>query len=333
MTTLREIQPLFPTGVPVRPEAHYVHIVTLRVSESYPIFRTDGDLNTARVAMGRSRDHRQLTDRISMFMRKQTTAERLRGRELLRLHNIIGDNCRYNESPCGNCPDCIAYGYAIGDTGAEKSKVFSDSAYSLTEHAISHEVNTFNAPGESGTMYDQASGSTSNRINSTAFIKPGVVFPAITTTRDLTYWLFSYVLNNLLSTQRYGATTTRTGRIDNEVIAIVIGNGEIMSNLALTQSIYDSLFDSGNWRDDDLIDPTLIRTYAEAVLPGLLDEANIQINGAIMGDQLAELLNEFRETISRNPKELFDRANAEAKEYRTRLTAKPEAKTKKQKGS
>src|SRR5690348_1885260 len=119
-------------------------------------------------------------------------------------------------------------------------------------------------------MYDQTSGSTSNRINSTAYIKPGVVFPAVTTARDLTFALFGYVLNNLLSTQRYGATTTRTGRIDNEVFGIVIGDGEIMSNLALTQAIYDSLLESGDWRDDDLIDPMLVRTRAESTLPSLI---------------------------------------------------------------
>ncbi len=327
MTILDDLKTLFPNAVPVRPEAHYAHIITLRITESYPIFRTDGDLNTARVAAGRSRDHKQQVDRIAMFMRKQTTAERLRGRELLRLHGIIGDECRYNEHPCGECPDCAAYGYAIGETGAEKSKVFSDSAYSLTEHAISHEVNTFNAPGEAGTMYDQASGQTSNRINSTAYIKPGVVFPAVTTTRDLTYNLFGYVLNNLLSTERYGATTTRTGRIDNEVIGIVLGDGEIMSNLALTQAIYDSLVGSNEWHDDDLIDPMLVRSHAESVLEGLLKEAHVQTNGVITGNDLAELLTEFRTTTSQNPEVLLKQAQIEAKDYRERLTAKPASKT------
>ena len=64
MTTLSELQTLFPAAIPTRPEAHYAHIVTLRVTESYPIFRTDGDLNTARVAAGRSRDHDAVGSRV-----------------------------------------------------------------------------------------------------------------------------------------------------------------------------------------------------------------------------------------------------------------------------
>jgi CRISPR-associated protein Csc2 len=321
MSMLTEFEALFPNQIPVRPEAHYAHIVTLRITESYPIFRTDGDLNTARVSAGQTQ--KAGMDRIAMFMRKQTTAERLRGRELLRLHAIIGDECRYNEKPCGQCPDCVAYGYAIGDTGAEKSKVFSDTAYSLTEHAISHEVNTFNAPGESGTMYDQASGNTSNRINSTTYIKPGVVFPAVITTRDLTAQLFFYTLNNLLSTQRYGATTTRTGRIENEVIALVLSDGEIMSNLALTQAIYDSLVADNAWQSDELIDPAIVRAHAEARLPELIDRSNVSISKLLMGANLAKFLADFREQFSHQPEKLLKAAQEEARNYQSRLTTRP----------
>src|SRR5258708_8003315 len=223
MTTLNDLSSLFPSAIPLRPEAHYAHLIVLRTTESYPIFRTDGDLNTARIPAGRT--DKSIVDGIAMFMRKQTTAERLRGRELLRGASLLPEECKYNENPCGRCPDCVAYGYAIGDGGAEKSKVYSDTAYSLSDHAISHEIRTFNAPGETGTMYDQEAAKTSNRINSTEYVKPGVVFPAVMTLRDLTFPLFCYVLNNLLSTQRYGATTTRTGRVENKVIGIVLGNG------------------------------------------------------------------------------------------------------------
>jgi len=326
MTTLDDLSSLFPDTVPLRPEAHYAHIIMLRVSESYPIFRTDGDLNTARVAAGRT-DKRGM-DRIAMFLRKQTTAERLRGRELLRGAGVLPEECRYNENPCGRCPDCVTYGYAIGDSGAEKSKVYSDTAYSLSDHATSHEVRTFNAPGETGTMYDQATASTSNRINSTEYVKPGVVFPAVLTVRDLTFPLFCYVLNNLLSTQRYGATTTRTGRIDNQVIGIVIGNGEIMSNLAFTQAIYDDLNAKGQWNAANLPDTAQVHESVEGVLNTLLQEANIQVQQAVVAAELDMFLTEFRTTVSQNPVELFNRANVQANEYSVRLREKPAAKGK-----
>jgi CRISPR-associated protein Csc2 len=238
---------------------------------------------------------------------------------------LLPEECRYNENPCGRCPDCVTYGYAIGDSGAEKSKVYSDTAYSLSDHAISHEVRTFNAPGETGTMYDQATGNTSNRINSTEYIKPGVIFPSILTSRDLTFPLFCYVLNNHLSTQRYGATTTRTGRMENNIIGIVIGQGEIMSNLALTQAIYDDLKANQLWDDTGLNTIDQVRASAERTLEGLLRDANVPIQAAIGGDDLTELLTEFRTSIGQNPKERFDQAIAHADDYKARL--RPAAKS------
>jgi hypothetical protein len=49
-------------------------------------------------------------------------------------------------------PDCIIYGFAIGDSGSEKSKVVVDTAFSITSFDDSHETFTLNAPYENGTM-------------------------------------------------------------------------------------------------------------------------------------------------------------------------------------
>lgn len=329
MTPFDDLQnpKFFPEAVPTRPGGHYAHIVTLRVTESYPIFRTDGGLNVARVPVGRSDP--TLVDRITMFMRKQTTPERLRGRELLRQYNApLVDECRYNESPCGTCPDCVAYGYAIGDTGAEKAKVFGDSAYSLSAHTVSHEVNTFNAPNEGGIMYDPADNKTSNRINSTEYVKPGVIFPTVTTTRDLTFTMFCYVLNNLISTKRYGATSTRTGRVDNQVIAIIVADGEIMSNLALTQALYDMLQTRKAWPDDDLVSVGVALDAAQEVLPALIRQADVHVRAQLVGSELTTFLDEFRVQVSQQPEQMIGQVVKDAAEYRTRLTAKPDKKAK-----
>ena len=107
------------------------HIVTLRVTEGYALFQTDGELNKARVAAGiASADP---MTRITLFKRKQTTPERLTGREMLRNYGLIStsedeknpESCIYNVKSCRKCPDCITYGFAIGDGGSEKSKVYS----------------------------------------------------------------------------------------------------------------------------------------------------------------------------------------------------------------
>jgi hypothetical protein len=67
------------------------------------------------------------------------------------------------------CPDCITYGFAIGDSGSEKSKVITDTAYSLTPYDDSHETRTLNAPYEDGTMSRQGEG---NRSRGGQAIKP-----------------------------------------------------------------------------------------------------------------------------------------------------------------
>src|SRR5438093_13073883 len=77
----------FPKEVLPKPSGHYTHIISLRVTDSYALFQTDGELNTARVRAGEQADG-PIT-RIEMFKRKQTTPERLTGRELLRHYGFL----------------------------------------------------------------------------------------------------------------------------------------------------------------------------------------------------------------------------------------------------
>ena len=87
-------------------------------------------MNVIRVRAGHQVEHKETISRLVIFKRKQTSPERLTGRELLRSYDIITDaekqpnTCVYNSAEfCKQCPDCILYGYAIGSSGAEKSKV------------------------------------------------------------------------------------------------------------------------------------------------------------------------------------------------------------------
>ncbi len=43
---------LFQTEIPYKPMGKYVHFLTIRVTESYPLFQTDSELNKARVRAG-----------------------------------------------------------------------------------------------------------------------------------------------------------------------------------------------------------------------------------------------------------------------------------------
>lgn len=305
MTTLN--QNWFPAQVPPKPSGHYAHIMMLRITESYPLFQTDGELNTARVSAGAV--HPQTITRLTMFKRKQTTPERLVGRELLRRYGFISPESvdggekrnedanglpfdEYNVRFCQWTPDAIAYGYAIGDSGSERSKVLSDTCYSLTPYDHSHEAFTLNAPYESGTMSQR--GDVTSRINEQDHVLPQVIFPSVLTTRDLTLPLFHYVLNNVLRTRRYGAQTTRTGRVENRVVALALTDGEIFSNLKFTQRLYDALLAQNAINPPDPINPELALTTAAQLVPTLLQEDGVVVNQLLTGDAL----NAFLRTIA-----------------------------------
>jgi CRISPR-associated protein Csc2 len=254
----------FQSSIPRIPEAKYAHIVVLRETDSYAVFKTDGELNVARVRDGLKAPS-SVISRLVLFKRKQTTPERLTGRELLRRYGIhdsikaqyksmkdkdLGD-CAYNENPCGGCPDCVIYGYAIGDSGSEKSKIFIDSAYAIPAYEESHGTFTLNAPYEDGTMTRGTD--TTNRFSEQDHVLPEVPFPSVVTLRDPSPNSFLYVLNNLYRTKRYGAQTTRTGQVRNKIVAVIFADGEIFSNLRLTQKLHDLLGDARLPYDPDVL--------------------------------------------------------------------------------
>jgi CRISPR-associated protein Csc2 len=312
----------FHTELPPRPMGKYAHIVMLRVTEGYALFQTDGELNQVRVAAG-TLDTNPMT-RITLFKRKQTTPERLNGRELLRSYGILSasedekdpDSCIYNVKSCRKCPDCITYGFAIGDGGSEKSKVYSDTAFSLTDYAVSHEVFTLNAPYEDGTMSDQ--GEVSSRINQQDHVKPQVIFPSVITTRDLTLNLFGYVLQNVLRTTRYGASTTRGGVMRNHVVAIVLSNGEIFSNLLFTQRLYDVLSPTGG---EPVAVNEAIRA-AEQLVPALLAEDSVFDAQVLIGADLGSFLDDVRSMDESALGELLQGARQECEVYHGNYIAK-----------
>jgi CRISPR-associated protein Csc2 len=294
----------FLTQVPGKPTGRYAHIILLRVTDSYPLFQTDGELNTARVQAGAS--DQEIITRLTFFKRKQSTPERLIGRELLRRYGFLsskeadGDDvdenglpiCDYNERFCTTCPDCITYGFAIGDRGSEKSKVITDTAYSLTSYDYSHEAFTLNAPYEDGTMTRH--GEVTSRISEQDHIRPQVVFPAVITARDLSQSLFLYVLNNVLRTRRYGAQTTRTGRVHNHVIAVALADGEIFSNLLFTQRLYDALQETKVINPPDPVDSQVALETARTLVPALLHEEGVTVDQLLIGDDLEALLVKMR---------------------------------------
>ncbi len=297
---LQDNRSLFLPEIAQRPQGRYVHYIMIRETESFPVFQTDGTLNVIPTQAGIADPTR--ISRLVLFKRKQTSPERLTGRELLRLHGIITDeedqerSCVYNPTGktdrwCRHCPDCIHYGYAIGEEGAEKSKVYVDSAFSITRYEDSHKSFHFNALYEHGTM---TSGETTrSSFGEQDHIVPQVFFPAVVTLRDPTFEGFLYVLGNLLRTSRYGAQETRTGRVENHLVGITFTSGEVFSNLRFAQEMYQRLHDAGHMEHLPLERKTVFDTAAEAV-PALLSQEPVSQYQTFLGDELDVLLDEVR---------------------------------------
>jgi CRISPR-associated protein Csc2 len=215
------------------PTGNYISIVVLRRTESETIFRTEGageSLCTEKLNLnGINSTH------LVMTKRKQIAVERRTGRELLRNHKM-DKGCKMNTTnPCGECIDCFVYGYAVGGGGAQKSRILTDDAFSLQTFAQATDRRTFNALYDNGTMRDPDTGKASSSLNYSEYIKPGTYFLEIETLKDVTYEEFLYVLGNIMTSTRYGAISSRIGRVSNHILAITHSKQELFSNWELLE--------------------------------------------------------------------------------------------------
>jgi CRISPR-associated protein Csc2 len=179
-------------------------------------------------------------------------------------------------------------------------------------------VFTLNAPYEDGTMSDR--GEVASRINPQDHVKPQVIFPSVITTRDLTWTLFGYVLQNVLRTSRYGAATTRGGTVRNHIAAIILSDGEIFSNLLLTQHLFD-------WLKPDGIDPVAVNealTATEQIIPMLLEADGTRDAQVLIGDDLRLFLNTIRGMDEDAVRAMFQQAKRESETYFRVYIAKQE---------
>ncbi|QBD80770.1 type I-D CRISPR-associated protein Cas7/Csc2 [Ktedonosporobacter rubrisoli] len=312
---LRTIQQdVFHQVIPSRPMGKYAHIVILRETSSFALFRTELELNFAKVSAGRSIQRLSpIISRIVLYKRKQTSPERLTGRELLRRYNLISESrdnaelryCEYNsEHFCKHCPDCIYYGFAIGQEGSEKSKIMVDSAFSLPHFDEARQTMTFNAPYEHGTM--SLHGELKHSLGEQDHVLPQIFFPSIETIRDPTEPEFLYVLNNILRTRRYGAQTTRAGTVENHIAAIIFADGEIFSNLKLTQALYDWLqSESQTQPPANAYQAANLLIGIHEVLPTLLKEDSVVVHLQLEGLQLKMLLAEVNGLLTNESKLLL----------------------------
>jgi CRISPR-associated protein Csc2 len=141
----------------------------------------------------------------------------------------------------------MIYGYAAGGGGAQKSRVITDDAFSLHPAAQVIDVRTFNAPYEDGTSWDPEEGRMTG-LGEDEYVRPEAVFVEIETLKDVTMDELRYVLGNVLRTARYGAISSRIGKVKNHLVGVAFSDCELFSNLELTQAVYDRL----KGEDDEL---------------------------------------------------------------------------------
>lgn len=231
------------------PRGQYVSLIIVRKTESETLFRTEGageDLSKEFVRAGEKDD--EIISRVLMTKRKQTAVERRTGRELLRERKRLyakddkSGECALNRNnACEKCIDCMVYGYAVGGGGAQKSRVLTDDAFSVLKSGVVTAKRQGNALFDNGTMRDPETGEPSQAIFTDPYIKPETHFLEIETLKDVTLGEWVYVLGNILRSTRYGAVSSRQGRIKNMLAGVVFGDCEIFSSLELTQHVYDSL--------------------------------------------------------------------------------------------
>src|SRR5205807_3321052 len=283
------------------PQGRYVSLIVIRKTESETIFRTEGSgegLVKETVIAGLNNSQR--IRRVVISKRKQTAVERRVGREVLREHNLLkndskGQICALNtNAPCGKCIDCMLYGYAVGGGGAQKSRVMTDDSYSVGPTSQVTDRRTFNATFDNGTMRNPITGKASTSINEDEYVLPETHFLDIETLKDVTAGELQYAIGNILRSSRYGAISSRLGRVRNTLSAIIFSDTEIFSNLELTQAVYDILLGDKDELDFPLSDAGVQQAVDEAA-NALLDRLVSRTPVVVRGESLANIL---RETIA-----------------------------------
>ncbi|MBD2083355.1 type I-D CRISPR-associated protein Cas7/Csc2 [Leptolyngbya sp. FACHB-17] len=232
------------------PKSRVIGLVVLRTTLSETIFRTEGTgepMCREFVQAGLTDD--RVVERLVMTKRKQIAPERRRGREFLRAYELLYKKkedesvCSLNtNAPCEMCIDCFLYGFAAGGGGAQKSRIWTEDAFSLLPANDLLGDRTINGVYENGTMRlrrDDDTEKASTSLNTSEYIKPGVHFLDVVTLKDVTADELRYVLGNILLTSRYGAISSRVGRMENQILGVFGGIAELPSSLELIQTVHD----------------------------------------------------------------------------------------------
>ncbi|OKY78804.1 MAG: CRISPR-Cas system related protein, RAMP superfamily Cas7 group [Candidatus Methanohalarchaeum thermophilum] len=283
---LQEIEDYIYEKVPKTKTGRMAHIGVLRKTDSYNIFTTEGsELNLA--STSKKPESEEKIQRIVMFKRKQVASERRKGKEILRglyknnsddiekeeafgNFNEDEDLCRLHDNLGGKCIDCKLYGFANAEEkdGSRHSRILTDSAFSVRGLNQREDI-TFNAQSE------ENESEASTALNSTAHTQPETFFPSIVTIRDFTWRELYWLIHLIESTTRYGAETSRTGYIDNQIVSIWFDTKETISNLELTKEVTKEI-ENNNGSLNDLSVQTVRKAMKETLPNSKVDIDDIK---------------------------------------------------------
>jgi CRISPR-associated protein Csc2 len=288
------------------PKGYYVSLFITRKTGSEAIFRTEGsgeELVKETVSAG-TLDTTPIR-RVVISKRKQTAVERRMGREFLNRHELLRTNkdgklCMLNtNAPCERCIDCFLYGFAAGGGGAQKSRVLTDDAYSLGSVAQIAARRTFNATFDNGTMRNPDTGEASRSINKDEYVRPQTHFLDIETLKDVTLPELQYVIGNIMRSERYGAISSRIGKVKNKIVAVVFSDCELFSNLELTQEVYDRLKTQNKAElpfplDDSAVEQEVVASI-DSLMSGIFSQKPVILTGEILQKELQGVAALYRE--------------------------------------
>ncbi len=90
-------------------------------------------------------------------------------------------------------------------------------------------------------MRNPETGEASRSINKDEYVRPQAHFLDIETLKDVTLVELQYVIGNIIRSERYGAISSRLGKVKNKIVAVAFSDCELFSNLELTQAVHDIL--------------------------------------------------------------------------------------------
>lgn len=276
----------------VQPHSNYVNLLVLRELQSHAVFTTNGqDADIASVPVSDGDYSPGL-----MFMRKQTGSDRRVGKALQRDLGLFGEDehectMQVNEM-CQDCPECILYGSAASSSDQAlsiTSRVMYDTAYTLRDASVVIDEKFQNAPGDDYAKSAEAT------IREPDFFEPGTLFPSVVTLHDATPAEVAFVLGITSQNKRYGATTSRLGRVANHVLSVYVGSEEGPANLELTRGAIDRLVEADtfdSWQDvvrAETLSPDPVADYVTATFEDAIDSDHLGLE-RVSDETVEELL-------------------------------------------